>query len=346
MKEDWIGRARMSLEASGLFEKPEDLEAALRFQAGRADEDMSPDRLVAGIAREHFISHLRLLQIYYALEDGRCATLLEIHDANFPAERNSKAVKELRRELEDVDALRLMEPFALYMAFSAENFSRVLGPFGIGCAIQSRVFHDPETAGFARRMFGFVFPSDADVLSAIGRLLCERLDGDDAGLRFSEAMTALLNGEKTLFLSKSAWADPDRAISAYAALFRAAAAVSAEVRHKLATAEFSKAAESGADDMLAADTNRIVNRLYAHEVERGKRAKNIDIQEKCHAIWLAGCRNETIRMDIDRKVSRKDVYGYYKDELELMGVKSLREFNGFLTNYAKRKHRMKEKKSR
>ena len=94
--------------------------------------------------------------------------------------------------------------------------------------------------------------------------------------------------------------------------------------------------DAKADELLAVaketnavvkDTNATVRRIDARDVKRGKRQREIDRQEKCYALWTAGqCKEGVIALAGKKRVSRNDVFEYYKRELKAVGVKSADEF--------------------
>ena len=71
----------------------------------------------------------------------------------------------------------------------------------------------------------------------------------------------------------------------------------------------------------------VVKRIDARDVKRGKRQVEIDRQERCWAIWEAGQRKDgVIALAGKRRVSRSNVFEYYKRELKGIGVKNASEF--------------------
>ena len=87
--------------------------------------------------------------------------------------------------------------------------------------------------------------------------------------------------------------------------------------------------DAKADELLAVakETNAVVKRIDARDVKRGKRQREIDRQEKCYALWTAGqCKEGVIALAGKKRVSRNDVFEYYKRELKAVGVKSADEF--------------------
>ena len=78
---------------------------------------------------------------------------------------------------------------------------------------------------------------------------------------------------------------------------------------------------------VAKDTYATVRRIDARDVKRGKRQREIDKQERCYALWTAGqCKEGVIALAGKKRVSRNDVFEYYKRELKAIGVKSAAEF--------------------
>jgi hypothetical protein len=78
---------------------------------------------------------------------------------------------------------------------------------------------------------------------------------------------------------------------------------------------------------VAKDTNAVVKRIDARDVKRGKRQTEIDKQDKCFAIWEAGQGKEgVIALAGKKRVSRGNVFDYYKRELTAIGVGSASEF--------------------
>ncbi len=62
-------------------------------------------------------------------------------------------------------------------------------------------------------------------------------------------------------------------------------------------------------------------------MKRGKRQTEIDKQDKCWAIWEAGQRKDgVIALAGKRRVSRSNVFDYYKRELKGIGVKNASDF--------------------
>ena len=87
--------------------------------------------------------------------------------------------------------------------------------------------------------------------------------------------------------------------------------------------------DAKADELLAVakETNAVVKRIDARDVKRGKRQREIDKQERCYALWTAGqCKEGVIALAGKKRVSRNDVFEYYKRELKAIGVKSAAEF--------------------
>ena len=71
----------------------------------------------------------------------------------------------------------------------------------------------------------------------------------------------------------------------------------------------------------------VVKRIDARDVKRGKRQVEIDRQDKCWAIWEAGQRKDgVIALAGKRRVSRSNVFEYYKRELKGIGVKNASDF--------------------
>ena len=70
----------------------------------------------------------------------------------------------------------------------------------------------------------------------------------------------------------------------------------------------------------------------------------IDRQEKCYALWTAGqCKEGVIALAGKKRVSRNDVFEYYKRELKAVGVKSADEFIILLKRREKRLSRIMQK---
>ena len=102
--------------------------------------------------------------------------------------------------------------------------------------------------------------------------------------------------------------------------------------------------DAKADEMLAVakDTNAVVKRIDARDVKRGKRQVEIDRQDKCWAIWEAGQRKDgVIALAGKRRVSRNNVFDYYKRELKGIGVKNASDFVAILKRREKRLSRVK-----
>ena len=93
---------------------------------------------------------------------------------------------------------------------------------------------------------------------------------------------------------------------------------------------------------VARDTNAVVKRIDARDVKRGKRQAEIDRQDKCYALWVAGQGKEgVIALAGKRRVSRDNVFEYYKRELKAIGVKSAAEFCMLLKRRERRLSRIK-----
>ena len=99
-----------------------------------------------------------------------------------------------------------------------------------------------------------------------------------------------------------------------------------------------------ADEILAVakDTNAVVKRIDARDVKRGKRQVEMDRQDKCWAIWEAGQRKDgVIALAGKRRVSRSNVFDYYKRELKGIGIKNASDFVALLKRREKRLSRVK-----
>ena len=104
--------------------------------------------------------------------------------------------------------------------------------------------------------------------------------------------------------------------------------------------------DAKADELLAVakETNAVVKRIDARDVKRGKRQREIDKQERCYALWTAGqCKEGVIALAGKKRVSRNDVFEYYKRELKAVGVKSPDEFIILLKRREKRLSRIMQK---
>ena len=104
--------------------------------------------------------------------------------------------------------------------------------------------------------------------------------------------------------------------------------------------------DAKADELLAVakETNAVVKRIDARDVKRGKRQREIDKQERCYALWTAGqCKEGVIALAGKKRVSRNDVFEYYKRELKAIGVKSADEFIILLKRREKRLSRIMQK---
>ena len=98
-------------------------------------------------------------------------------------------------------------------------------------------------------------------------------------------------------------------------------------------------ADARTDELLAVakETNAVVKRIDARDVKRSKRQVEIDRQEKCWAIWEAGRGKEAVMAIAGkRRVSRNDVFDYYKRELNGIGVKKASEFTALLKRRERR----------
>lgn len=86
----------------------------------------------------------------------------------------------------------------------------------------------------------------------------------------------------------------------------------------------------------------VVKRIDARDVKRGKRQVEMDRQDKCWAIWEAGQRKDgVIALAGRRRVSRSNVFDYYKRELKGIGVKNASDFVALLKRREKRLSRVK-----
>ena len=86
----------------------------------------------------------------------------------------------------------------------------------------------------------------------------------------------------------------------------------------------------------------VVKRIDARDVKRGKRQVEIDRQDKCWTIWEAGQRKDgVIALAGKRRVSRSNVFDYYKRELKGIGVKNASDFVALLKRREKRLSRVK-----
>ena len=86
----------------------------------------------------------------------------------------------------------------------------------------------------------------------------------------------------------------------------------------------------------------VVKRIDARDVKRAKRQVEIDRQDKCWAIWEAGQRKDgVIALAGKRRVSRSNVFDYYKRELKGIGVKNASDFVALLKRREKRLSRVK-----
>lgn len=84
------------------------------------------------------------------------------------------------------------------------------------------------------------------------------------------------------------------------------------------------------------ETKGIVTRIDARDVERGKRQKEIEKQDKCYNYWELGRQKVTVKSNAKGKVTYEDVFNYYKKELESIGVLSCKDFSRLLTRRSKR----------
>ena len=77
-------------------------------------------------------------------------------------------------------------------------------------------------------------------------------------------------------------------------------------------------------------------------MKRGKRQAEIDRQEKCYALWMAGQgKDGVIALAGKRRVSRNNVFEYYKRELKAVGVKGAGDFSTLLKRRERRLSRIK-----
>lgn len=103
--------------------------------------------------------------------------------------------------------------------------------------------------------------------------------------------------------------------------------------------------DAKADEILAVakDTNAVVKRIDARDVKRGKRQAEIDRQERCFALWIAGQGKEgVIAMAGRKRVCRNNVFAYFKRELNSIGVMSASEFSTLLKRRERRLSRINQ----
>ena len=80
----------------------------------------------------------------------------------------------------------------------------------------------------------------------------------------------------------------------------------------------------------------------ARDGERGKRQAEIDRQDKCYALWMAGQGKQGVMaLAGKRRLSRNNVFEYYKRELKAIDVESAGEFCALLKRREKRLSRIK-----
>lgn len=109
------------------------------------------------------------------------------------------------------------------------------------------------------------------------------------------------------------------------------------MRERQDSASASLAEKADAVLAVAKDTNATVRRIDARDVKRGKRQAEIDRQDKCFAIWEAGQRKEgVVALAGKKRVSRGNVFEYYKRELGEIGVGTAGEFARLLHARAQR----------
>ena len=96
--------------------------------------------------------------------------------------------------------------------------------------------------------------------------------------------------------------------------------------------------DAKADEILAVamDTNAVVKRIDARDVKRGKRQTEIDRQEKCFGYWEIGRQKLSVKLGANSKVTYAAVFGYFKRELESIGVTTDKHFGLLLTRRLKR----------
>ena len=102
--------------------------------------------------------------------------------------------------------------------------------------------------------------------------------------------------------------------------------------------------DAKADEIMSVvkDTNKIVKRIDARDVKRGKRQAEIDRQEKCYGYWEIGRQKEAVMTASNGKVTYAAVFNYFKRELESIGVNSAAKFKLALSRRAKRLSKQKK----
>ncbi len=80
----------------------------------------------------------------------------------------------------------------------------------------------------------------------------------------------------------------------------------------------------------------ILVRIDSRSVERGKRQREINRQEKCFEYWEIGRNKDAIRRSANGKVTYEDVFNYFKRELSSVSVYTEAEFVELLNRRLKR----------
>ncbi len=87
---------------------------------------------------------------------------------------------------------------------------------------------------------------------------------------------------------------------------------------------------------LQEETHEAVQRIDTRGKDRGKRAREIEKQERCFSLWEAGRRNPVVVQYARGKVDYEAVFNYYKREIIAIGVENLEEFVKYLRRRIKR----------
>ncbi len=87
---------------------------------------------------------------------------------------------------------------------------------------------------------------------------------------------------------------------------------------------------------IAKETNSTVKRINERDVKRGKRQRDIELQEFCFNIWNSAKQNNQIQRCRNGKVKHLDVFNYYKRELNSRGITKIEEFSSLLKHRSNR----------
>lgn len=86
----------------------------------------------------------------------------------------------------------------------------------------------------------------------------------------------------------------------------------------------------------ATGTRKIVDRIDARSVRRGKREREIEKQETCFRYWEIARTKSAVIAGSNKKVSYAAAFDYFKRELDGYGVRSAEDFTRLLQRRSKR----------